>query len=55
MKTAHDPKPVKNGGGSVVLWACVAANSGCLGFTNGVAPDKSVGMNSDVSKAGSSA
>uniref|UniRef100_A0A8C5P8K5 Transposase n=1 Tax=Leptobrachium leishanense TaxID=445787 RepID=A0A8C5P8K5_9ANUR len=53
--TAHDPKhttsPVKHGGGSVMAWACMAANgTGSLVFIDDVT-DKSSRMNSEVFRA----
>mgnify|MGYP002715355238 CR=1 FL=1 len=52
--TAHDPKhttsSVKHGGGSVMAWACMAANgTGSLVFID-VTADKSSRMNSEVCK-----
>ena len=49
--TAHDPKhttsSVKHGGGSVMAWACMAANgTGSLVFIDDVTADKSSRMNS---------
>lgn len=54
--TAHDPKhttsSVKHGGGSVMVWACMAANgTGSLVFTDDVTADKSSTMNSEVFRA----
>ena len=51
--TAHDPKhttsSVKHGGGSVMAWACMAANgTGSLEFIDDVTADKSSRMNSEV-------
>ena len=51
--TAHDPKhttsSVKHGGGSVMAWACMAANgTGSLVFIDDVTADKSSRMNSEV-------
>ena len=51
--TAHDPKhttsSVKHGGGSVIAWACMAANgTGSLVFIDDVTADKSSRMNSEV-------
>ena len=58
--TAHDPKhttsSVKHGGGSVMAWACMAANgTGSLVFIDYVTADKSSRMNSEVFRAISSA
>ena len=54
--TAHDPKhttsSVKHGGGSVMVWACMAANgTGSLVFIDDVTADKSSRMNSEVFRA----
>lgn len=54
--TAHDPKhttsSVKHGGGSVMAWACMAANgTGSLVFIDDVTADKSSRMNSEVFRA----
>ena len=54
--TAHDPKhttsSVKDGGGSVMAWACMAANgTGSLVFIDDVTADKSSRMNSEVFQA----
>uniref|UniRef100_A0A8C5N2V1 Transposase n=1 Tax=Leptobrachium leishanense TaxID=445787 RepID=A0A8C5N2V1_9ANUR len=54
--TAHDPKhttsSVKHGGGSVMAWACKAANgTGSLIFIDDVTADKSSRMNSEVFRA----
>lgn len=51
--TAHDPKhttsSVKHGGGSVMAWACMAANgTGSLVYIDDVTADKSSRMNSEV-------
>lgn len=51
--TAGDPKQsassVKRGGGSVMAWACVAANeTGSLLFTDHVTAERKSRMNSDV-------
>ena len=51
--TAHDPKhttsSVKYGGGSVMVWACMAANgTDSLVFIDGVTADKRSRMNSEV-------
>ena len=51
--TAHDPKhttsSVKHGGGSVMAWACMAANgTGSLVFIDDVTADKSSRMISEV-------
>uniref|UniRef100_A0A8C5Q2J1 Transposase Tc1-like domain-containing protein n=1 Tax=Leptobrachium leishanense TaxID=445787 RepID=A0A8C5Q2J1_9ANUR len=51
--TAHDPKhttsSVKHGGGSVMAWACMAANgTGSHVFIDDVTGDKSSRMNSEV-------
>uniref|UniRef100_A0A673YSH1 Tc1-like transposase DDE domain-containing protein n=1 Tax=Salmo trutta TaxID=8032 RepID=A0A673YSH1_SALTR len=53
---AHDPKhtnsSVKHGGGSVMVWACMAANgTGSLVFIDDVTADKSSRMNSEVFRA----
>ena len=58
--TAHDPKhttsSVKHGGGSVMAWACMAANgTGSLVFIDDVTANKSNRMNSEVFRAISSA
>uniref|UniRef100_A0A8C5MV28 Transposase Tc1-like domain-containing protein n=1 Tax=Leptobrachium leishanense TaxID=445787 RepID=A0A8C5MV28_9ANUR len=54
--TAHDPKhttsSVKHGGGSVMAWACMAANgTGSLVVIDDVTADKSRRMNSEVFRA----
>lgn len=54
--TAHDPKhttsSVKHDGGSVMAWACMAANgTGSLVFIDDVTADKSSRMNSEVFRA----
>ena len=54
--TAYDPKhttsSVKHGGGSVMAWACMAANgTGSLVFIDDVTADKSSRMNSEVFRA----
>ncbi len=54
--TAHDPKhttsSVKNGGGSVMAWACMAASgTGSLVFIDDVTADKSSRINSEVFQA----
>ncbi|TKS81341.1 Transposable element [Collichthys lucidus] len=54
--TAHDPKhttsSVKHGGGSVMAWACMAANgTGSLLLIDDVTADKSSRMNSEVFRA----
>uniref|UniRef100_A0A8C5QBF4 Transposase n=1 Tax=Leptobrachium leishanense TaxID=445787 RepID=A0A8C5QBF4_9ANUR len=54
--TAHDPKhttsSVKHGGGSVIAWACMAANgTGSLVFIDDVTADKRSRMNSEVFRA----
>ena len=54
--TAHDPKYttscVKHGGGSVMAWACMAANgTGSLVFIDDVTADRSSKMNSEVYRA----
>uniref|UniRef100_A0A8C5PQS4 Transposase n=1 Tax=Leptobrachium leishanense TaxID=445787 RepID=A0A8C5PQS4_9ANUR len=54
--TAQDPKhttsSVKHGGGSVMAWACMAANgTGSLVFIDDVTADKSSRMNSEVFRA----
>ena len=54
--TAHGPKhttsSVKHGGGSVIAWACMAANrTGSLVFICDVTADKSSRMNSEVFRA----
>ncbi len=54
--TAHDPKhttsSVKHGGGSVIAWACMAANgTGPLVFIDDVTADRSSRVNSEVFKA----
>ena len=54
--TAHDPKhttsSVKHGGGSAMVWACMAANgTGSLVFIDDVTADKSSRMNSEVFRA----
>uniref|UniRef100_A0A8C5R1Q5 Transposase n=1 Tax=Leptobrachium leishanense TaxID=445787 RepID=A0A8C5R1Q5_9ANUR len=54
--TAHDPKhttsSVKHGGGSVMVWACMAANgTGSLVFIDDVTADKSRRLNSEVFRA----
>lgn len=53
LGTAHDPKPttssVKDGGVSVMAWACMASNgTGSLVFIDDVTEDKSSQMNSEV-------
>ena len=54
--TAYDPKRatscVKHGGGSVMVWACVAAiGTALLVFTDDATADKSSNMSSDMHKA----
>uniref|UniRef100_A0A8C5LTA8 Transposase n=1 Tax=Leptobrachium leishanense TaxID=445787 RepID=A0A8C5LTA8_9ANUR len=55
--TAHDPKHTtssvkRGGGGSVMAWACMAANgTGSLVFIDDVTADKSSRMNSEVFRA----
>ena len=54
--TDHDPKhttsSVKHGGGSVMVWACMAANgTGSLVFIDDVTANKSSRRNSEVFRA----
>ena len=52
MEKGRNCSSVKHGGGSVMAWACMAANgTGSLVFIDDVTIDKNIRMNSEVLRA----